>query len=69
VFRDERAAELVHWHDNRRARFEQGKPKAEVVKSLGGSGPLAGLTKGDYFIFYAGQPSDVRKAFEEAMGI
>ncbi len=69
VFRDEDAAKLVHWHDDRRARLEPGKPKADFVKTLGGSGPLAGLTKGDYFIFYAGQPTDVRKAFEEAMGI
>jgi 5,5'-dehydrodivanillate O-demethylase len=69
VFRDPEAAKIVHWNDNRRARLEPGKPKAEVVKTLGGNGPLAGLTKGDYFIFYAGQPNDVRKAFEEAMGL
>ena len=68
VFRDPAANNLVPWPDNRREKLEPGKPKEAVIQQLVNfSSPLR--AKGDYFAFYAGQPEEVKKAFEEAMGI
>jgi 5,5'-dehydrodivanillate O-demethylase oxygenase subunit len=68
VFRDPEANTLVRWPDNRRERIEPGKPKADLLKQLANfASPLR--AKNDYFNFYAGQPEDVAKAYEEAMGI
>jgi len=68
VFRDPEANTIVRWPDNRRETIEPGQPKAVLVKRLeNGLSPLRAKT--DYFNFYAGQPEDVAKAYEEAMGI
>ena len=68
VFRDPEANKLVRWPDNRREVLEPGKPREVVLKQLENfASPLR--RKGDYFAFYAGQPAEVSKAFEEAMGL
>jgi 5,5'-dehydrodivanillate O-demethylase oxygenase subunit len=68
VYRDPEANTIVRWPDNRREKLEPGKPKAELLKQLENfASPLR--AKNDYFAFYAGQPEDVQKAYEEAMGI
>jgi 5,5'-dehydrodivanillate O-demethylase len=68
VFRDPAANVLVPWPDNRRVKVEPGRPKEEWLRQRAAfSSPLRG--KDDYFTFYAGQPDDVRRAFEVAMGI
>jgi 5,5'-dehydrodivanillate O-demethylase len=68
VYRDPEANTIVRWPDNRREKLEPGKPKAELLKQLENfASPLR--AKNDYFQFYAGQPEDVQKAYEEAMGI
>jgi 5,5'-dehydrodivanillate O-demethylase len=68
VFRDPSAGEIVRWPDNRREKIEPGRPKADVLKQMQNqASPLR--AKNDYFGFYAGQPEDVQKAYEEAMGI
>jgi len=67
VIRDPEKAKLVRWPDNRRERIEPGRPKEQWLKQRAAvSNSLRG---DDYFQFYAGQPAEVRKAFEEAMGI
>ena len=66
VFRDSVAHAVIRWPDNRRERIDQGVPKANWPTMRAASA----LTPGnDYFQFYAGQPEEVRRAFEAAMGI
>jgi 5,5'-dehydrodivanillate O-demethylase len=68
VYRDPEANKIVRWPDNRREKLEAGRPKAELLKQLEAfASPLR--AKNDYFAFYAGQPADVQKAYEEAMGL
>lgn len=68
VFREPEANVLVNWPDNRREKLEPGKPREVILQQLANfSSPLR--AKDDYFAFYAGQPEEVKKAFEEAMGI
>src|SRR5665213_1266394 len=68
VYRDPEANTIVRWPDNRRERLEPGKPREALLKQLENfASPLR--AKNDYFNFYAGQPEDVQKAYEEAMGI
>lgn len=68
VFRNADAHDIVRWPDNRREKIEPGRPKAEWLRQRAAfSSALRG--KDDYFGFYAGQPEEVRRAFEEAFGI
>ncbi|MCI4361227.1 MAG: aromatic ring-hydroxylating dioxygenase subunit alpha, partial [Thermoplasmata archaeon] len=67
VVRDPEKNNPVRWPDNRRAAIERGRPREEIVAQRDRQNP--GIrSRDDYFQFYAGQPEDVRKAFEEAMG-
>jgi 5,5'-dehydrodivanillate O-demethylase len=66
VIRDPEQNKPARWPDNRRASLERGKPREEMLRSQNNNGLR---NRDDYFQFYAGQPEDVRKAYEEAMGI
>jgi 5,5'-dehydrodivanillate O-demethylase oxygenase subunit len=59
---------VVNWPDNRRVQMEKGLSREDWTarRRQFRQNPL---TQDDYFAFYAGQPEDVRKAYEEAMGI
>jgi len=70
VVRDPEKNRIINWPDNpsRRPQVTIGLAKQEWIekrrKRRNGLRP-----PDDYFQFYAGQPEDVRKAYEEAMGI
>lgn len=68
VFRDPAAGEIVSWPDDRRQELEAACP---VEEWLGRNAGISNLLRSDddYFRLYAGQPPEVRKAYEEAMGI
>ena len=59
----------IRWPDNRRERLERGPTDARVAEAAGAASATRLRATNDYFRFYAGQPEDVRKAYEEAMGI
>ena len=65
VVRDPAANNPIHWPDDRAKRLTAGYPRERLV----GRRARNGLIGDDYFVFLAGQPEDVRKAYEEAMGI
>lgn len=68
VIRDPDQNVCVRWPNNRTARLTHAPTKDELLAGLRRLNN--GLRPPDeYFSFYAGQPEDVRKAFEEAMGI
>lgn len=69
VVRDPDKARLVRWPDNRRPLHERGLPRAEWLRQLEGRRRRVGIGEDEYFIFYAGQPPEVRRAYEEAMGL
>jgi 5,5'-dehydrodivanillate O-demethylase len=68
VVRDPAANTLIRWPDDRRALMEKGLPKAEWLERRA-KAPASPRPADEYFQFYAGQPPEVRKAYEEAMGI
>ena len=68
VIRDPAKNSPVRWPNERSERLKHAPTKAEWLEQR------ARFSNGlrapnDYFQFYAGQPDEVRKAFEEAMGI
>jgi hypothetical protein len=69
VIRDPDQNHIINWPDDRRPSVTRGLPKEEWLRRRSAR-PAGGLRDpDDYFQFYAGQPEDVRKAYEEAMGI
>jgi 5,5'-dehydrodivanillate O-demethylase len=69
VVRDPDKNQIINWPDDRRASVTRGLPQQEWLRRRAAR-PAGGLRDpDDYFQFYAGQPEDVRKAYEEAMGI
>jgi 5,5'-dehydrodivanillate O-demethylase len=68
VVRDPEVAKHIRWPNDRTERITKAPTKAEKLAAI------ARLHNGlrgadDYFSWYAGQPIEVRKAYEEAMGI
>src|SRR5487761_2598337 len=66
VFRDQIQHSVIHWPDSRAERIVKGVPKAEWP-TMRAKNALIG--EDDHFLFYAGQPDEVRRAFEAAMGL
>lgn len=67
VLRDTERA-TIHWPDDRRLRMTKPLSKKEWLQSRA-EAPQSLRASDDYFPFYAGQPEEVRRAFEKAMGI
>jgi hypothetical protein len=67
VFRDPQASILVPWPDNRRESHRTGEAEGRGAEAASELCQPTSCDK-DYFPLYAGQPEDVQKAYEEAMG-
>jgi len=68
LVRDPEANICIQWPNERTARLTKAPTRAEKIAEISRfNNGLRGTN--DYFRFYAGQPEDVRKAYEEAMGI
>jgi hypothetical protein len=58
----------IAWPNNRTTRLTKAPTREEKIADLARfNNGLRG--ENDYFRFYAGQPDDVAKAYEEAMGL
>jgi 5,5'-dehydrodivanillate O-demethylase len=68
LVRDPEKNSPVRWPDDRRLLMEKGLPRKEWLERRE-QRPDSPRPADDYFAFYAGQPPEVRKAYEEAMGI
>jgi 5,5'-dehydrodivanillate O-demethylase len=69
LIRDPERNRIVTWPDDRREVVTRGLPKADWLARQAARSANGLRDPDDYFQFYAGQPDDVRKAYEEAMGI
>lgn len=68
LIRDPERNACITWPNNRTERLTKAPTKAEKIIELARfNNGLRG--ENDYFRFYAGQPADVAKAYEEAMGL
>ena len=67
VIRDPELAKCVPWPYNKGALAHRNVTREQFKEQLA---RFAGTRRNDdYFPFYAGQPEDVKKAYEEAMGV
>jgi 5,5'-dehydrodivanillate O-demethylase len=68
LIRDPERNVCITWPNNRTERLTKAPTKAEKLTELARfNNGLRG--ENDYFRFYAGQPADIAKAYEEAMGL
>ena len=67
VIRDPELAACVPWPYDKGALARRNITREQFKENQARFG--GGRRTGDYFPFYAGQPEDVRKAYEEAMGL
>jgi 5,5'-dehydrodivanillate O-demethylase oxygenase subunit len=66
VVREVAKNDPIHWPDDRSTRLTAGYPRERLLRRRA---ERNGLIGDDYFVFLAGQPPEVRKEYEEAMGL